>query len=187
MQDHVLEWVEAGYGFFALEGPEGINIEKIARKIGLNKSGFYHHFGDREVFIQKILEYHLQRNEQFYAELLHASQFDPDVLNLIIKYKEIAEVQSQLRKNMSNPAFEKAFQSVKTRNQKAYVKHWAEYLKISENEVASNLWDIMRDIYFIHFMYKKLTFKTLQDLVRGFSQTINQVKRLNTGNQELGK
>jgi len=86
MQDRVLKWVEAGYGFFALEGPEGINIEKIARKIGLNKSGFYHHFGDREVFIQKILEYHLQRNEQFYAELLHASQFDPDVLNLIIKY-----------------------------------------------------------------------------------------------------
>ena len=37
------KWIEAGYERFAHEGPHGIQVERLARIIGVNKSGFYHY------------------------------------------------------------------------------------------------------------------------------------------------
>lgn len=33
-------WIEAGYEQFAAEGLEGIQVERLARITGLNKSGY---------------------------------------------------------------------------------------------------------------------------------------------------
>ena len=69
MKETINRWIEAGYEIFAHEGPEGVQIEKLARKVGLNKSGFYHYFSDRDVFFTRLLEYHYQLNEQCFKEL----------------------------------------------------------------------------------------------------------------------
>jgi hypothetical protein len=37
-------WLDVGYKIFAHEGPEGIQVERLARILGVNKSGFYHFF-----------------------------------------------------------------------------------------------------------------------------------------------
>ena len=43
-------WTEEGYRLFAKEGLDGIQVERLARILSLNKSGFYHYFGDLEGF-----------------------------------------------------------------------------------------------------------------------------------------
>ncbi|MFT6210701.1 MAG: AcrR family transcriptional regulator, partial [Bacteroidia bacterium] len=49
----------------AYSGFGSISIESISRQVGKNKSSFYHHFGDTEVFKDELLTYHLLRAEQF--------------------------------------------------------------------------------------------------------------------------
>jgi AcrR family transcriptional regulator len=39
-------WTEVGYALFAEEGLDGIQVERLARILKLNKSGFYHYFRD---------------------------------------------------------------------------------------------------------------------------------------------
>jgi AcrR family transcriptional regulator len=172
------KWIEAGYEVFAMEGPEGVQIEKLARKIGVNKSGFYHHFGDRDVFFLKLIDYHYIRNEEFFKELSETQQFDPDVISLIVKYKSISFFQSQLRKHMDNPIYSSAFTKVKKRNEKAYVTRWSEYLKIDENpDLALELWDIVRDLYFIRLNNDKLNFESIQILVKEVYEIVQALKR----------
>jgi AcrR family transcriptional regulator len=39
-----MPWLEVGYTIFSNEGPKALKIEALARKVGKNKSSFYHCF-----------------------------------------------------------------------------------------------------------------------------------------------
>jgi AcrR family transcriptional regulator len=41
-------WIKKGYSLLAKEGLSGIQVGSLARMMGVNKSGFYLHFGDRD-------------------------------------------------------------------------------------------------------------------------------------------
>ena len=56
-------WISAGYENFALTGPSGLKIEPLAKKVGKNKSSFYHYFADLELFMEELLKYHLQQSK----------------------------------------------------------------------------------------------------------------------------
>ncbi len=43
-------WIKTGYEIFALSGENGLKIEVLAKKVGISKSSFYHHFADLEIF-----------------------------------------------------------------------------------------------------------------------------------------
>jgi len=55
LKEGALIWLEAGYAAFSLHGPNGIKVESLAKEIGKSKSSFYHHFADREIFIEELL------------------------------------------------------------------------------------------------------------------------------------
>lgn len=52
-------WITQGYATFAAEGPAGLKVERLAKNIGKNKSSFYHHFADLEIFTTILLKVHL--------------------------------------------------------------------------------------------------------------------------------
>ena len=54
-KDNKLPWILCGYNIFSKEGPKGLKIEVIARQVSKNKSSFYHHFADLEVFTEILL------------------------------------------------------------------------------------------------------------------------------------
>lgn len=54
-------WILAGYELFAIDGPTGLKVEVISRKVNKSKSSFYHHFADLEVFTEYLLNYHMER------------------------------------------------------------------------------------------------------------------------------
>lgn len=178
MTDAANKWIEAGYELFAYEGPDGVQIEKLARKVGLNKSGFYHHFGDREIYFCEIIKHHYLVTEKFREELKKAEKFDPDALNLLIKYRISSLVQAQLRRQHYDKSMYNAFLQVKTKNSKLFGPLWAEYLQIPNNPtLADELWDIMRDVYFAHIANPDITYKTLSPIVHKFFRVVQELKR----------
>ena len=54
-------WVEAALHALATEGPEGIRIEALAKRMGVSKGGFYWHFKDRAALIEEMLDSWEQR------------------------------------------------------------------------------------------------------------------------------
>ena len=66
---HSLAWLEVGYSLFAAEGPDGIQIERMARILQLNKSGFYHYFGDLEGYHHELLRLHRLKTESYFKEI----------------------------------------------------------------------------------------------------------------------
>jgi AcrR family transcriptional regulator len=172
LPESVQKWVEAGYELLAQEGPEGVQVEKLARKLGLNKSGFYHHFGDREIFFSKLIEHHYKVNDQFRYEIESARSFDPDFLNLVIKFRTAVFVQSQFRRNNDVKLYQETFFKIKKKNEKVIQPLWSDYLKIYDSpDLSIELWDIFRDVFFMRINYN-MDLGQIRSIVHEFSRIV---------------
>ena len=69
------KWINAGYQQFALEGLDGILVERMARILNLNKSGFYYYFGDRDFYLEQLLKFHLTQGEGVAVEMRMMTRF----------------------------------------------------------------------------------------------------------------
>jgi len=67
-------WTDAALATMAAQGPAGVNIEQLARRLGTTKGSFYHHFSDR----QALLVAALKRFEEIVTtDIAAASNPDP--------------------------------------------------------------------------------------------------------------
>jgi AcrR family transcriptional regulator len=166
----IQNWIEAGYEMLSVNGPDGVQVEKLARMLGLNKSGFYHLF-------TSMVQYHSRMNEQFCNEISSANSFSPGFLNLVIKYRTSVLVQMQLRKHSDVPMFRDAFQAAKKRNAPFIIPLWENYLKISGNPALSEeLYTIFQDVFFMRIANEDLTFKLADGIAMNFLRIISAVK-----------
>jgi AcrR family transcriptional regulator len=172
-------WIETGYELFAYEGPNSIVIEKMARQLGKNKSGFYHHFGDHDLFFEELIKHHYQVIKHFCQEAAHLQHFDPDYLNLLVKYKTAAFVQMQMRRHMNISLFKEAFNTVRSQTEKEILPLWSAYIKLPDNPgLASALWNIIRDVFFMRLTTKDLSKEFLRELVGEFKLVVESVRRM---------
>jgi AcrR family transcriptional regulator len=136
----------------------------------LNKSGFYHHFGDREAFFHALIQYHHKINLQFCDEISFSNSFNPDFLKQVIKYKTAVLVQMQLRKNSDVSMFKEAFDITKKRNANFIIPLWADFLKISDNNsLAAELYTIFQEVFFMRITSENLTQKFAEGIAMNFS------------------
>jgi AcrR family transcriptional regulator len=178
MPESFQKWLEKGYELFAKDGPDGFQIEKLARDLSLNKSGFYHNFGDRELFFYELVKYHSQVNAQFCEEIKLSKNFDPDFLKLAIKYKTAILAQMQFRKHSYNQLFKKAFEITRNHNKRFIIPLWADYLNISDNQpLASELFELFRDVFFMHISFENHAYELSKNIASRFSLIVNALKR----------
>jgi AcrR family transcriptional regulator len=85
-----------GYKIFADEGPEGIQVERLARMLGVSKSSFYHFFVDKEIFVSELIKLHLKHAQRYVAEIKKLDNFDPEFIDLLVAGKEIILFHRQL-------------------------------------------------------------------------------------------
>jgi len=90
------EWVKAGYQLLARGEMDGINVERLARVLKANKSGFYYYFGNREEYYKSLVRYHIERAQIVAAQIQQCNTIDPDVLHVIVKEKIFFLVEAQL-------------------------------------------------------------------------------------------
>lgn len=70
-------WIKTGYEIFALSGENGLKVEALAKKVGISKSSFYHHFADLEIFREYLLKFHLYQAQVMAEKEKNAKNIDP--------------------------------------------------------------------------------------------------------------
>lgn len=142
-------WTEVGYNIFAEEGPDGIQVERLARILQLNKSGFYHYFGDLEIFFEELLKLHHSKADLFFAEIRDIKTIDPEYLCLLVKYKISNMFHMQLVRSRPNSSFYNAAKEIDERED-TYVRDlWSDYLGLNDRpDLAIRYFDIVRDMLY---------------------------------------
>ncbi len=131
-------WIEYGYKVFAFEGPQGLKIERLSREIGKNKSSFYHHFADLEIFTSLLLDYHITQviliaEKESYCKSIN------ELFDIIIEYKIYLMFNRQLRIHRINDEFEKCFVKTNEITVKSIIGIWAEMLGLKDNSYLAGL------------------------------------------------
>jgi AcrR family transcriptional regulator len=51
------DWLDAGLKALAAEGPEAVRIERLAKTLGVARSGYYWHFENRQDYVEALLQH----------------------------------------------------------------------------------------------------------------------------------
>lgn len=149
------KWIKVGYELFTEDAHEGIQIERLARIIGLNKSGFYHYFKDLDNYFLKLMEFHIERAKIIDQEVLQIKQIDPDFIDLLCKHTDFLLFQMQLVKNRRIPLFEKTYLQNIHLFDLIILPHWANFIGIPDKpDLALNYFNIIREMFFMRITAK---------------------------------
>jgi AcrR family transcriptional regulator len=105
--DRKIIWIKTGYEVFALQGLNGLQVEPIAKLVGKNKSSFYHHFSDLEIFLDELLAHHIAQVKLMCEKEKTAQSFNPDIIHIFVEHKIDILFNKQLRINHHHAAFKK--------------------------------------------------------------------------------
>ena len=170
-------WIRAGCTLFAHEGPAGLKVEVLARRVGKNKSSFYHHFADLEVFTEQLLTYHLKRVRDIANLERQCPRVVPDLLRLLVTVEEDLLFNRQLRSHRAVPAFGQCVEATNQEIAGALVPVWAEAFGLADRpQVARRLLHLVVDNFYLQLTHQVLTYEWL----------LTYVGQLRTLVQELG-
>lgn len=107
MTDSKEIWIKTGYDIFALSGQSGLKVEPLAKKAGISKSSFYHHFADLDLFIDFLLKHHVKQSYIMAGKEKNAETIDPELINILVEHKTDLLFNRQLRINQNVKLFAK--------------------------------------------------------------------------------
>jgi len=159
------KWIDAGYALFATEGMDGVQIEKVARILKLNKSGFYHYFGTLEIFFERLVTHHHNMIDALIKDIQDSQNIDPDVLNALIKHHITMLAQVQLTRNKINPLFHSASEISNQKIDQAVLPVWAEHIGLLTNyDLALRFCGIVRDMFYTRIGVEDFNYSFLHSL-----------------------
>ncbi|HTF20804.1 MAG TPA: TetR/AcrR family transcriptional regulator [Chryseolinea sp.] len=171
-----LLWVEQGYQLFAQEGLEGIQVERLARILQLNKSGFYHYFGDLEGFCAQLVALHLDKVDLFLEGIRQCKRVDPDYLLLLARSATTVMFQVQLTRNKEHYSFYKTSEVVDERLHRTVHKLWSEFIGAQHNpDLSMRYFVIVRDMFYTRISFDNLNYKFLHDFAANAKGLIDQI------------
>lgn len=154
--NHQSNWLNVGYQLFSEEGHEGIQVERLARILGLNKSGFYHYFENTDNYFINLTQKHHELADEMIVKIGELDSFDPEFINLLMEYSTAILFQMQLVKNNHVPLFSKTQADVTMKFRKAILPLWSSYLGIEE-ELAIKMWNYVRGNFFAQLTSKGMS------------------------------
>ena len=170
------KWIETGYELFAEEGPEGIQVERLARILSLNKSGFYHYFGDMESYSNELIKHHYQVFDQFLSDVGGCKTVDPDYALILLKHKTTVMAQMHLVRNKSNPMFHGAHQELDDKVSRAVLNIWATHINIPNNpELVSQYFGIIRDMFYSRITWQTFTYDYLHAMAEESKDVVAKI------------
>lgn len=184
MSNPKLPWILAGYRLFAQEGLSGLKVEVLSRQVQINKSSFYHHFGDLEGFIDHLLAYHMER-AAFLAEVEgRCKNVNPELFTVIVDNKEDLLFNRQLRVHRQYPRFESYALKANEQVGNAIAGIWAQGLGLPENSyLAAMVLNLSLENFYLQITEETLTFDWLVQYFSRLQMMIKELKR----HQELSR
>lgn len=159
-------WIETGYELFAAEGLEGIQVERLARVTRLNKSGYYHYFGDRDSFIEHLMKHHVMHAHALANDLRLIETFDPDFINVVLKFSRPVMAHMQLVRNRHDKFLNDTYYQVNGFVDLALLPSWAEFIGCPNNhEFALKYFEQVRDMFYSRVTFKNMNHDFLKSLI----------------------
>ena len=178
-------WTEAGYDLFAEEGIAGIQVERLARILNLNKSGFYHYFGDLDGYCEELIKLHKRKADLYLADVANVKSIDPDYLLVLVQHKIPCLFHLQLIRSKNNLLFYKTAEQIDQQEDVLVGELWSEYLGIQDHPaLAIRYFNIVRDMLYARISSKNFDYHTLHTLMaeaKAVMQQMTDVKELETG------
>ena len=169
-------WTEAGYNLFAREGLDGIQVERLARILQLNKSGFYHYFGDLEGFCMELLELHKKKVNAFVEEVYGIKKLDPDYLHLVISHAGMVMFQVQLIRTPSNHFLYAANEMIDQKVRDAVREMWCDYLDIrADTDLGIRYYAMVRDMFYTRISFQNLNYTFLHNMVTDAKSIMDEI------------
>jgi AcrR family transcriptional regulator len=177
-------WTELGYTLFAEEGEEGLQVERLARILKLNKSGFYHYFGDQEGFCDELLKLHEHKANLFLDDVATVKFIDPDYLLVCVKHKIPIMFHQHLIRRKDKPSFYMTADNIDQREDVLLRDRWTEYLGLQDNPtLAMRYFSMVRDMLYARINAKNLDYDFLHRVVseaKAVAQQMTDVQELRT-------
>jgi AcrR family transcriptional regulator len=181
MNDDIkLPWILAGYELFSKEGPKGLIIEKIARLVNKNKSSFYHHFADIDVFTEYLLDHQLKRAKIIGTKEKLCKNIVPDLINLFLDVKQDLFFNRQLRINRYIPEFKKCIEKTEE-NDNSFIEIWTNSLDLNKNKKVAELYlNLIIENFYLQITEETFTFDWLVMYFNDIQEMIKEFKKINS-------
>lgn len=164
-------WIAVGYERFALDGEDGLKIEPMARRVGVSKSSFYHHFADLELYVEKLLNYHLVRAKIMLQKERTATCIDPDLIHILIEHKTDLLFNRQLRILQQRELYRQVLATSNAIFGHEFVSIWAKDLKLNLNtQQLSGLYELAVENFFIQINSENLHYEWLSQYFRNLKR-----------------
>jgi AcrR family transcriptional regulator len=175
-------WILEGYELFTKEGPKGLKIEVMARKVDKSKSSFYHFFADIDCFTEELLSFHLER-AKIIAEKERLCKFiDPDLINVLLEVKQDLLFNRQLRVNRSNTAFKQCFEKSNQLVGNAFLEVWAKEIGLGNKaKLAEIFFGLVLENFYLQLTEETLTYEWLSNYFKNIRLMVAEL------NQEMVK
>lgn len=161
-----LPWIEAGYSVFALQGPEALKVEQLARQVGISKSSFYHHFADLPVLIEVLLRYHQQRAQAMAVKAATCRSFNPDYVRIMVAHRLDLLFQRQLRMRRHELEYQECFNKAHHLVMEVVMPLWAESMGLpGQLPAAREMLAVVTDVFYQRLTNDNLTDEWVVDLL----------------------
>jgi AcrR family transcriptional regulator len=165
-------WTEKGYDLFAHEGWHRIQVERLARILQLNKSGFYHYFGDFDGFSMELINMHKKNINIFLQDVRQIKNLDPDYLLLLTKHATTIMFQVQLTRYRSHDSFYEVSEKVDQWIDLGVRELWLDFIGVhSKAAFAMRYYHIVRDMFYTRASFQNLNYPYLHNLL-GDAKTV---------------
>jgi AcrR family transcriptional regulator len=117
----------------------GLKVESLSQLAGVSKSSFYHHFADLDIFVDKLLSYHLDRAVVIAGKERGAGSINPELIQILVDHKIDLLFSRQLRVNQQSPVFREALAKSNSIIGNDFVALWARehQLNLSQKQLET--------------------------------------------------
>ena len=170
-------WIAAGYHTFAYEGPQSLKIESLARAVTKSKSSFYHLFGELDLFIHSLLEYHLERVQIIAVEEGKAKSIDPELIHVLLNFKTDILFSRRLRLNREVSHFTRCFEKANELIGDAFIGVWANDLNLKDRTlIATNLYEFALENFYLQVTEENLNYEWLSNYFKDLRSMVTSLK-----------
>jgi AcrR family transcriptional regulator len=170
-------WIKVGYELFAQEGPEGIQIERLARILDLNKSGFYHYFGNHDSYFKHLMQHHLLQVDLMVEKIQSTQDFMPECIQFLADSTIPVLVHRQLQRSCHIPLFAKTYKEVNDKVDPVILPLWIDFIEIPDNPtLALQYLEFVRDTFYARVTPGTMNFEFIFDLCMQAKEICNGIK-----------
>ncbi len=157
-------WIKTGYELLALQGENALKIETLAKKIGISKSSFYHHFADMQLFVEELLNHHLEQSKVIAEKEKSAKTIQPELIKILIEHKIDLLFNRQLRFNQQKNEFRETLEKSNQIIGNEFVKIWVTDLQLNLSvKQLESIFELALENFFLQINPENISFEWISD------------------------